>query len=426
MTFHSLWYRSVRTLSIYSHLPSDVHALAAARFVSGLGRFVYPFLALLLTKRMGLSTTEAGTLIFFAAMAVIPGALIGGKLADIFGRKRILVIMQAATALLILPGAFLIHHVVIAYLIIIANFFNGAARPAASALVTDRTAPENRQAAFSLLYLGFNAGYAVGPLFAGFLFEKHAPLLFVGDAVSTFIAVVLSIIFVRESTPGPDEMARAAEINPEESPELGGLVRVLLRRPFLLMFLVAALILNFVYAQSGFTLPLQLGQLFASRGPVYFGIIMTINAVSVVLLTAPIISLTRRFRPVRNLLAVAVLYAIGFGMLFFAHQVWLFVLSVLIWSVGEVINATNMTVYLANHTPASHRGRMNGFAPIVWGTGRAVNAPIVGALMEHHPIGIAWVMAFVLACMGGGLLFVLGNVENRRHGRAAGQVSSST
>ena len=182
----------------------------------------------------------------------------------------------------------------------------------------------------------------------------------------------------------------------------------------LLVFIVASLILNFVYAQSGFTLPLQLQGLFGGSGPVYFGVVMTINALSVVLFTAPLVSFSRRFRPLRNMQAVAALYAIGFGMLFFAHQVQYFILSVVIWSIGEVINATNVSVYIANRTPSSHRGRMNGFQPIIWGTGRAINAPIVGALIEHHPISSAWLLAFLLACAGGVLLLVLGSVESRR------------
>ncbi|MGM0675698.1 MAG: MFS transporter [Spirochaetota bacterium] len=46
----------------------------------------------------------------------------------------------------------------------------GAATPATIALATDLSTPDTRQATFSLLYLGHNLGFAVGPLVAGFLF----------------------------------------------------------------------------------------------------------------------------------------------------------------------------------------------------------------------------------------------------------------
>jgi hypothetical protein len=32
-----------------------------------------------------------------------------------------------------------------------------------------------------------------------------------------------------------------------------------------------------------------------------------------------------------------------------------------IWAVGEIISATNTQVFIAAHTPSSHRGRVNGF-----------------------------------------------------------------
>lgn len=417
MTLHGIWRRAIRTLDIYSNLPRDVYVLFIARFVNSLGQFVYPFLTLLLTERIGLSTAEAGTFVFLTAISFVPGALLGGRLVDRFGRKRVLVVTQVAGGILVIPGAFLLHSVAIAYLLIVANLFRAAARPASSALVTDRTVPQNRQAAFSLLYLGMNAGWAVGPLIAGFLFEKHGVLLFLGDGITTLLSALLTMLFVHESKPQLEDMERAGEINPEERPETGSLIRVLLRRPFLILFSVSMMVLNFVYAQSNFTIPLQLARIFGSQGAAYFGVIMTVNALSVVFFTAPLIAMTRRFRAVRNLLAVAVLYAVGFGMLYFAHRFSYFVLSAVIWSVGEIIMATNTTVYLANHTPSSHRGRMNGLLPIFWNGGRALNGPIVGAMIEHHPITSAWLLAFFLGCFGILLLLLLGVVERRQVGR---------
>jgi MFS family permease len=415
----------VRAFNIYSQLPHDVYVLFLARFVNSLGQFVYPFLTLLLTERIGLSTSQAGAFVFFTAISSVPGAIVGGRLADRFGRKRVLVITQIIGGSLLLPGAFLLQSTAVAYLLIAANLFRAAARPASSALVIDRTKPQNRQAAFSLLYLGMNAGWAVGPLLAGFLFEKYARLLFIGDAVTTFLAAALTIIAVRESKPKLEEMERAGEMNPEERPESGGLIRVLLRRPFLILFSFSVMVLNFVYAQSGFTIPLQLVRLFGVKGPVYFGIVMTVNALSVVVFTAPLIAMTRRFPAVPNLFGVAVLYAVGFGMLFFAHRFSFFIISALIWTIGEIIMATNTTVYLANHTPSSHRGRMNGLLPIFWNSGRALNAPIVGALIENHPISSAWLLAFLLACLGGLLLTVLAVTEARRFAEGGGAAAQA-
>jgi MFS family permease len=47
-----------------------------------------------------------------------------------------------------------------------------AAQPASTAMTTDLTNPRNRKAAFSLLYLGGNVGFAVGPLISGDYIRK--------------------------------------------------------------------------------------------------------------------------------------------------------------------------------------------------------------------------------------------------------------
>ena len=65
------------------------------------------------------------------------------------------------------------------------TFFNGAARPVNTALLTDITRPEERSAAFSLLYLGINIGVAAGPILAGFLFNNYRRWIFWGDGLTT-------------------------------------------------------------------------------------------------------------------------------------------------------------------------------------------------------------------------------------------------
>lgn len=59
------------------------------------------------------------------------------------------------------------------------------------AMVADILPPEKRQTGYALEYLGINIGVALGPLLAGMLFKRMLPLLFIGDAITSFIAVFL-------------------------------------------------------------------------------------------------------------------------------------------------------------------------------------------------------------------------------------------
>lgn len=68
---------------------------------------------------------------------------------------------------------------------------------------------------------------------------------------------------------------------------------------------------------------------------------MTTNALVVSCLTIIIISLTHKIRPVLNVVLAGVLYAIGFGIIFFITGLPWLLLSTVIWSMGEILVTTN-------------------------------------------------------------------------------------
>ena len=251
---------------LYGNLPREIYALFLAQIINSLGHFVHPFLTLLLTQKGGYSAAEAGRYILLASIAFIPGSILGGRIADTFGRKRILVVAMIAAALVFAGAGYVEHPEHLPWFMIAAEFFLGMVFPTMTALATDVTTPENRKAAFSLLYLGHNLGLAAGPLIAGFLFNRNYTLLFYGDAVTTIVSVIVLILLVRESKPDRLEMEEIGEHRPHEAADVGSGLMVILRRPSLFIFLIGVLLLHFVYAQFTFPLPLHLQDIFGLEG----------------------------------------------------------------------------------------------------------------------------------------------------------------
>jgi hypothetical protein len=185
-------------------------------------------------------------------------------------------------------------------------------------------------------------------------------LLFIGDALTTFLSILLLALLVKETKPQNEEEEQFINERIDEKAEEGGLLRALLKRPALLIFASIDMLFSFVYAQTNFSLPLQTKAVFGDAlGASYFGTFAMINCLEVIFLTTIITLLTRKIRAVYNVAVAGIFFAVGFGMLYFVESFWLFVLSTVIWTIGEIINATNIGVYIANHTPVSHRGRFN-------------------------------------------------------------------
>jgi MFS family permease len=169
------------------------------------------------------------------------------------------------------------------------------------------------------------------------------------------------------------------------------------------------LIYSFVYAQFTFSLPIQVNEIFLDDGPKFYGLLMTVNALTVVFLTPVITSITIKYKPIMVIFLGGIQYAIGFGILYFISSMPLLALSTVLWTAGEVLVNTNSGVYIANNTPISHRGRFNSVFPVLISSGFAFGPYIIGPYIDAFGTRQVWVLCFILAS-GASLLMICLNL----------------
>jgi MFS family permease len=368
-----------------------------------------------LTIKLGYSEEKAG---FFVTAVVIAGSiglLSGGKLADRFGRKKIFVILSTASALSFVACAFLDKSTAIPWLIIVSNLFLGGVLPCINAMLTDMADPEKRKAAFSLIYLGTNIGVAIGPIVAGFLFNNYIRLIFLLDAATTLISLIPVIIFIKETIPSRDKII---EVNGSEriteKSEKGNVISILLRRPMLVIFAFISLIYTFVYSQNYFSLPIYLNLHFGDRGPKVYGTLMSTNAIVVILLTIFLINMMKNTKPIINIAFAGILYAVGFGVIYIITNEIFLIFSTIIWTLGEIIQTINTSVYVANNSPITHRARFSGLISFITDIGFITSPVIMGYFIKHYGVTKVWPLIFVLAISGAILMYILYLVESNK------------
>jgi MFS family permease len=407
-------------LEPYFGLPRGIYILFLVRVINSMGSFVFPLLTLFLTDRLGLGEKEAGAFVSLSSLSYIPGGLLGGKLSDIFGRKKVMVISQGLAAFSFIPCAFLGKSMIIPYLLILAGVLNGAAQPANSAMVADLTNAKNRKAAFSLLYLGINIGFSVGPLIAGFLYKKYLPLTFLGNAAAIFIAITLIVLFVDETK--PDHSKVSDDIPNEERAQEGSVFSILLKRPSVLVFALLSSLYSFAYSQGNFSTTLQLKQQYDDDASTLMGGIFFTNGIIVVTMTTIIVYLTKQNKPLFNIALAGVFFACGFGMLYFINAYPLYIFSTVVWTIGEILHATNSGVYIADHAPSSHRGRFNSILTIITGAGSAVGPYIMGGYIERFGVRLVWPLVFVITMFSAILIYILNLNEVKKQKVAKAKV----
>ncbi len=414
--------KKLNPFEVYRGLPRSVYVLFFATIVNGMGIFVYPFLALFLTQKLDYSVAQAGFFMFIASLAYIPGTFIGGKLTDHVGRRLVLFVSQTLASGMFLVCGFLGTSNLVPFFILLNLFFDGFADPARQAIQTDITTPENRQSSFALTYLGHNLGYSVGPVIAGFLFYRASEWLFFGNALMGFLSVLLNIALIPETKPTKEQLEESMKTDRTDKAVEGTLLMALKERAGLLVFGVLISLYGLAYGQTLFSLPLSAVAVFGEeQGAAVFGKLMSLNALLVIFLNAPIVSVTRRFRTLANVAFAGLLYTAGFAGFFIARSLPFFYLCTLLWTLGEIVDAVNTWYYIANHTPMSHRGRFGGIFPFITGSGRAIAPYFGGQIIQRFGLGILWLVTSAITT-GGALgikLLDRGKQENDRDDRGA-------
>ena len=171
-------------------LPHDMWALFFTSLINRSGTMVIPFLALYLTKKIGVSPAEAGMALLVYGAAAFIAAPLTGKLSDKLGALKVMKFALFGSGIIFFLYSFITDY----YWILAASFVlaavNEAFRPANLSLITEIVAPPQRRMAFALNRLAINAGMSIGPVIGGFLTLIDYHYLFYANAVASVIAGV--------------------------------------------------------------------------------------------------------------------------------------------------------------------------------------------------------------------------------------------
>jgi MFS family permease len=365
--------------------PRPVWILFFGTFLNKFGTFVIPFLALYLKGR-GFSIAQAGMAISAYGVGNFLASIVGGQLADTFDRRNTIVLsmFSVAVAMMLLSQAEKFS-TIMAFTALV-GLTGEMYRPAASALMADLVPAGERVTAYSAYRLAFNAGWAFGPATAGFLAGHSYFWLFVGDASSSVLFGIVAWVALPHGL-------RAAKSDRGWLPAL----KVIARDKSFLRVLVAGFAVSMVFLQMGSTFSLHVTGLGFSPGT--YGALISLNGVLVVLCELSLTTVTQRFPPRRMMALGSVLTGVGFAMNAFAHTLPMLVLSVVIFTLGEMINLPVVAAYVADLAPAKYRGRYTGAAGLISALALIVGPNLGMTLFGRSPLAL-WLVCGGLALLG--------------------------
>ncbi|MCR4421999.1 MAG: MFS transporter [Exilispira sp.] len=400
---------------IYRGLSKEVYRLAIVRFILSMGNFIYPFMTLFLVEKLQIKPYIASLFFIISVLMFVPASIISGKISDNIGRRIVLLSSFLVYIIIIFTIFFLYHfnilrNTVIAVLLIIANLFLSMTQVPISTIITDVTEPINRNESFSFVYLAANAGFAFGPLIAGFLFENYTSMIFLGNALASVIGFII-LFGLRETKPiclENSEIDSSQTISKSSETYVkidNSAIKFILKDKIFFIFILSTIIFSFAYSQAGFTLPIFLSKIFKENGARIYGILQSTNAITVILLTPVVSYLTNKKSPILMVATAGIFYAFGFGFYSIFKIFPLLILTTIVWSTGEILQVTHQNVFIANRSPINIRGQLNGVFQILSGIGFLLGPLFSGFFQENFDINYIWIIVFFI-CLVGNILLV--------------------
>lgn len=381
--------------SMYAHLPRDIYVLAFGKLMTSMGALIWPMLTLIMSEKLGMNGQTIGLYMMIFSFLMGPFYLLGGKLADKYNKKHIIVIFDLIGNSLYFICAFLPLSMNTLYLMAIASVFQQMEQPSFDALIADLTTYKDRERAYSLNYLAMNLGLVMAPTIGGLLFNDYLHLSFFINCLADLSSTLLILFFIKNVKVVVHDKKM---FNKYEKGETGSLFHILSERKLLFLLFAITGISYLIYSQFNFLMPLHMEDAFRESGAFKFGILSSINAFVVVIGT-PIF--TKRFS---HLMDVKIMYlgqlleSLGLAcFIFLNHSFIVAIVGIIILTIGEICGAISKTPYLTKRIPETHRGRilsiMNSFAGLI-GT---VSNYVIGILIDNYSFRFVWIIIAVIS-----------------------------
>jgi len=380
--------------SMYAHLPKEIYVLAFGKIMTSMGALIWPMLTLIMSEKLGLNGQTIGLYMMLFSLVMGPFYLLGGKLADKYNKKHIIVTFDLIGNSLYFVCAVLPMSMTTLYLLAIASLFQSMEQPAYDALIADLTTYRDRERAYSLNYLSMNLGLVLAPTIGGMLFNDYLSLSFFINGLADISSTLMLLIFIK-NVKITDRDHKS--MNEYEKGETGSIFKVFSERKLFFLLFVISGIAALIYNQFNFLMPLHMEEAFRGSGAFKFGILTSINAVVVVIGT-PI--LTRKFSGVidiRIMYLGQLLESLGLAFFIFVnHHFVIAVAGIIIFTTGEILGSISKTPYLTKRIPETHRGRVLSITTSCAGLIGVLSNYVIGTFIDYYTFRTVWIIIAVI------------------------------
>lgn len=340
-----------------------------------------------------MTPTAAGMVLMVYGLGALLTSPFVGKLADKVGSLTVMRLSLIFTGLMIVLYSFITDYNLIIVVTFVWAVISEAFRPANLSLISFETSTEQRKTAFALNRLAINLGMSIGPVIGGFLTQIDYSLLFYVNGASSILSGIF-LSFVKIESQSKESRNETVELRESLTPDKNKF-SILSDKRFL-FFMLALIPVNLVFFQFLGGLPLYIvNELRYTEAT--FGILMSINTVMIVLIEVPLNNAMANWDDRKSMVLGSLLAALGFGMMALSSSIVWLVLTIVIWTFGEMIFFPSSASYSTIISPEEKRGEYMGYYQMVFSFAFMFGPWLGAVILDKLNSTILWGGAFVLA-----------------------------
>ena len=334
---------------------------------------------------LGFSEESVGFLqgLIYACTYVIP--ILGGALADRYGYRRMLLVAFSLLATgYFVSGNTSTYGMVFASLLVMATGA-GLFKPIISGTIARTTTEKTSGFGFGIYYWMINLGAFVAPLVVSAVKGWSWPMVFTLSSIYCALMLIPAVFLYRDP-PRPENSRTLREVLASAAMVLGD------ARFMLMIFLYSGFwILYFqnfgsvLWFLRDFIDPTPVNRAFQSIGiPLQFDAehVTVINAGTIILLQVLVSRLVRDRKPLPTMVTGMVIGMLGFICLSFATNVWIFILGIAVFSLGEMTAHPKYYSYVGLVAPADRKAVYMGYAFLYGVIGSLLGSNLGGVMYE--------------------------------------------
>lgn len=378
--------------------------LVIGSFLSSIGTsFIWPLTTIYLHNELHQSLTMIGFVLLLYSGTNVVGSYLSGMLFDRYNPRLLilggLLVDMAAMVVLI----FVNHWPVYPIFLSIIGFFNGWLTTLINSLGTLVHSRDGRYV-FNMLYFAANLGIVIGTSIVGFVYHGSVSLMF---TLTTILYVFYFIVAARFYYVDTSAIMQKKKTQ---------VAQVKLSKPnatIMWTFFISLGIIWVMYEQWVSNLSVYVTDMGISMA--LYSLLWTINAALIVLFQMIINWMAHLIKNIFIQVYVGIFFcALSFVILIFAHSYPMFVLAMVVLTVGEATAFPTMPAIVNDLSPLAAKGKYQGLMNAFASAGKAIGPLFGGMIIEGFSYRVLFIVCSLAIALVGVIVIFIVNLQGRK------------